>query len=163
MLATAGVLLHTYIEGMIHKDLILILQYFWVSNLVMAVFNLVPIFPIDGGRLLNSFIWWVTKSRHRALVISDWSSLVLCTGLFWLGCFLLNIGIICISILLILRAVGSIRSHKLFEFQFALDSFRQKLDDTKNMLATPVSDQAKIMDQLKILDKMDKEFNRNVT
>jgi Zn-dependent protease len=53
-----------------HPAVILVLSYLALINMILAAFNLVPGFPLDGGRLLRAFFWMRTKDFSFATRIA---------------------------------------------------------------------------------------------
>ncbi len=54
---------------------------FWLAwmNFVLGIFNFMPAFPMDGGRVFRSLIWLVTGNYNRATSIAAWTG----RGIAW--------------------------------------------------------------------------------
>ena len=56
-----------------HQSVVLgeMLTQLGVLNLVLALFNLLPGLPLDGGLVVKALVWQVTGSRRRGLVVAN--------------------------------------------------------------------------------------------
>ncbi len=61
-------------------EVVAVLRYVGMTNLILAIFNLLPAFPLDGGRVLRAIIWWKTHSIRRATRVASHSG----TAFGWL-------------------------------------------------------------------------------
>lgn len=64
-------------------------QYLIYVNLMIGIFNLMPAFPLDGGRVLKALVWRSSGSENRGARVANRTGSVIGYGLIVVGIVLL--------------------------------------------------------------------------
>jgi Zn-dependent protease/predicted transcriptional regulator len=101
--AIAGPICSVIIAGLCHlgaeaaraaslEQVFVVLSFLAVINTILALFNLVPAFPLDGGRILRSILWWRNGDLRRSTRIAAFAGTVFGVTLMVLGLLQLMTG-----------------------------------------------------------------------
>lgn len=58
-------------QGMPSSPLLAIAHFLANTNMILAIFNLIPGFPLDGGRILRAIIWEKTGDINKATLVTS--------------------------------------------------------------------------------------------
>ncbi len=142
-------------EGATITPALALLWWLSIINAILLVFNLVPAFPLDGGRIARAVIWWRTGDRHRGTRITGRAGQALAIALSLFGLFGLvsgnGFGLITLVLgLLLYQASGGAVA------QGALGQRIQSVTVADIMDREPVTIQA----ELRVLDAQEQFFTR---
>jgi len=86
---TSGAMDSTFFDSARSDEVLAVLGYLTFINGLLLVFNLIPAFPLDGGRIARAAIWWRTGDRAKATRLAarvgrGFSFLVMAAGVWFL-------------------------------------------------------------------------------
>lgn len=64
-----------------------VLLWLGYINIALALFNMIPGYPLDGGRVLRAIIWWITGSADRSTKLASQIGKVVAFLIILLGLF----------------------------------------------------------------------------
>ncbi len=73
-------------------------------NLVLGVFNFLPAFPMDGGRVFRSLIWLVSGNYNRATSVAAWTG----RGIAWVMMAVGFLAVVGVNVYIIREGFGGL-------------------------------------------------------
>ncbi len=66
-----------------------VLYYLAIGNVLLGAFNLLPGFPLDGGRVFRAIVWGITGDRARATRLAALLGIIVARGMIFGGVFII--------------------------------------------------------------------------
>jgi Zn-dependent protease len=85
-----------------------LLRSVWKMNLVLLGFNLLPIYPLDGGQILRALLWFVV-GRARSLMVAAILGFVGVAGLILLALWIREVWFGVLSVFLLMNCWRGLR------------------------------------------------------
>ncbi len=89
-------------------DLYGLMGMIWSINLYLLIFNILPIYPLDGGQILRSLLWFVL-GRARSLMVATILGLVGVAGFIVLALWRQNLWLGVISVFILMNCWGGLQ------------------------------------------------------
>lgn len=85
-----------------------LLRAVWFINLVLLIFNMLPIYPLDGGQIVRSLLWFVV-GRARSLMIATIIGFVGVAGFILLALWMHSVWLGVLSVFILVNCWRGLR------------------------------------------------------
>jgi Zn-dependent protease/DNA-directed RNA polymerase subunit RPC12/RpoP len=89
-------------------DLFRLLRSIFYINLGLLIFNILPIYPLDGGQILRSLLWFVL-GRARSLMVATIIGLIGVAGFIGLGLWKQDVWLGAIALFMLMSCWGGLK------------------------------------------------------
>jgi Zn-dependent protease/predicted transcriptional regulator len=116
------------LRGVADRIILEMLHYIYYVNFLLAVFNLIPGFPLDGGRVLRSYLWHRTGDLRKATTSAAGIGKIFAMTLMGLGFVSAVMGHIIPGVWLVLIGLflknSAQNEQRAFELRFGLQDMK---------------------------------------
>ena len=153
LMAIAGPIVSVVLSGVLYLltvfgqhshwpiPVIAVTGYLALINIVLAIFNLIPAFPLDGGRVFRSILWWIKKdfgwaTKVSSRVGSGFGLILIFVGIFVLitGNFISGVWFVILGLFL-QKAAAMSRSQYMISHELRGEKVQKFM--TKNPISVP--------------------------
>jgi stage IV sporulation protein FB len=135
-------------------------DFFIKANLYIAVLNLIPIMPLDGGRIVQALLGYVTGYYHSLYwsVMSSlmFSFMIMSYATMQAYAYHFHLNLFVIGIFLLITNVLTYRQIPLYFFRFLMNRSKRRLsNDAKRICLIPitVTEEVTLKDTLQLFKK----------
>jgi len=89
-------------------DVYALLRAVWFINFGLLIFNMLPIYPLDGGQILRSLLWFV-MGRGRSLMVAASIGLLGVTGFIILALWIHSVWFAVLAVFILMNCWGGLR------------------------------------------------------